>query len=181
MKIKINKKTICLAAAAATLVGSLSVGSVLAYFTTYTRAEGGVVLDLGFTQTLPEEKVVNGAKQVTIQNTGDYDCYVRMKALVGDDYTISYSEPGEEEKWTPGAEGFYYYSDILAAKTGVSSRIDVNIIFPEPEDGKAPAFNVIIIQECTPVLYDNEGNPYADWNKIADVSKTVVQGEEGNE
>lgn len=181
MKNKINKKTICLAAAAAVLVGSLSVGSALAYFTTYTQAEGGVVLDLGFTQTLPEEKVEDRAKQITIQNTGDYDCYVRMKALVGDDYTISYSEPGEEEKWMPGADGFYYYSDILAAKSGVTSRIDVDITFPEPEDGEAPDFNVIIIQECTPVLYDNEGIPYADWNKIADVTKTIVQGEEGNE
>lgn len=181
MKNRKAKQSICLAAAAAVLVGSLSVGSALAYFTTYARAEGGVVLDLGFTRILPEEKVEDRAKQITIQNTGDYDCYVRMKALVGDDYIIGYSEPGDEEKWTPGADGFYYYSDILVAKTGVSSRIDVNITFPEPEDGEAPDFNVIIIQECTPVLFDNEGNPYADWNKIADVAKTIVQGEEGNE
>ena len=181
MKNRKAKQTICLAAAAAVLVGSLSIGSALAYFTTYTQAEGGVVLDLGFTQTLPEEKVVNGAKQVTIKNTGDYDCYVRMKALVGDDYTITYSEPDEAEKWAPGADGFYYYSDMLAAKTGVTSRIDVNITFPEPEDGEAPDFNVIIIQECTPVLYDNEGNPYADWNKTADVTKVVELGEEVSE
>lgn len=177
MKMKITKKTICLAAALV-LLGSLTVGTALAYFTTYTQAEGGIVLDLGFTETIPEENVVNGAKQVTIKNTGDYECYVRMKALVGDSYTISYTEPGAEGKWTPGAEGFYYYSDILAPKTGESSRIDVNISFPEVKDGKAPAFNVIIIQECTPVLYDNEGNPYADWTKVADVNKTVVSGEE---
>lgn len=177
MRLKITKKTICLAAALV-LLGSMSVGTALAYFTTYTQAEGGIVLNIGFAETIPEETVVNGAKQVTIKNTGDIECYVRMKALVGDSYAISYTEPEAEGKWTPGADGFYYYSDVLGAKTGETSRIDVNITFPEVKDGKAPTFNVIIIQEWTPVLYDNDGNPYADWTKVVDVSKTVVNGEE---
>lgn len=182
MKNKISKKAICLAAAFV-LVGSVSVGTAMAYFTTYTQAEGGVVLDLGYTTTIPEEKVVDGAKQIVIKNTGDFDCYVRLKALTGDSYTITYSEPGKEAgtdgKWTPGAGGYYYYSDIVTAKTGETTQIDVNITFPAAVDGEAPDFNVIIIQECTPVLYDENGEPYADWTKVADVSKTVVAGEEG--
>lgn len=32
-------------------------------------------------------------------------------------------------------------------------------------------FNVIVIQECTPVLYDENGNPYADWNVILDTKQ----------
>ena len=178
MKNRINKKIICLTAVALTLVAGLSVGKALAYFTTYTEAKGGIELDLGYTETIPEEKVIDGAKQVILRNTGDFDCYVRMKALTGSSYTISYTEPGGEGKWTPGADGFYYYSDIVPAKGGETTQLNVNITFPTPEDGEAPDFNVIIIQECTPVLYRDGGEPYADWTQVADVSKTVVSGEE---
>ena len=42
------------------------------------------------------------------------------------------------------------------------------------------SFNVIVVQECTPVLYDEEGNPYADWNRVMDSDQTVY-AEEGEE
>ena len=41
MKKKLNKKTLCLTAAALTLTAGLSVGSAMAYFTTYVTAQGG--------------------------------------------------------------------------------------------------------------------------------------------
>ena len=37
MKKKLNKKTLCLTAAALTLTAGLSVGSAMAYFTTYVN------------------------------------------------------------------------------------------------------------------------------------------------
>ena len=132
-----------------------------------------MVLDLGFTDTDIEEKVIDGKKQLQLENTGDYDCYVRLKALTGDAYkdNIQYFEPDSAGKWTPGEDGYYYYSDIVAPK-GLTSQLDVGFTFPtkEPTD-----FNIIIIQECTPVLYDEDGNPYADWNEIADVSQSIYQ------
>lgn len=173
MKRKLSKKTIGLTAAALMLTASVGAGSAMAYFTTYAEAKGGVVLDLGFTGTEIEEKVVDGKKQLQLENTGEYDCYVRLKALTGDAYkdNIMYAEPDGAGKWTPGADGYYYYSDIVAPG-GLTSQLDVSFAFPteEPAD-----FNIIIVQECTPVLYDEDGNPYADWNKIADVSQSIYQ------
>lgn len=172
MKNKISKKTICLSAAALTLTAGLAVGSAMAYFTTYTTAEGGVPVSLGFTETIPNEEVVDGKKEIKLENTGDYDCYVRLKALTGDKYkdSLRYTEPDGAGKWTPGADGYYYYSDIVAAK-GLTTQLDVSFAFPQEEE---PAdFNVIIVQECTPVLFDEAGNPYADWNAVADVSQTI--------
>ena len=170
MKKNMNKKTICLAVAAFVLAGSLTVGSAMAYFTAFDTAAGAVELDLGFTETIPNENVVNGKKEITLTNTGSYDCYVRLKALAGDKYKDSLAYSGDS-KWAPGAEGYYYYSDIVPAG-GSTSQIDVSFSFPteEPDD-----FNVIIIQECTPVLYDADGNPYADWSVVADISKSVNQ------
>jgi len=168
MKKNKNNKTICLAAAALLLAGSLSVGSALAYFTAYDEAAGALTLNREFTQTEPNENVVDGKKEVTITNTGDFECYVRMKALTGNKYKDSIQYFGDS-KWTPGADGYFYYSDIVPAG-GKTSQIDVTFSFPteeEPDD-----FNVIIIQECTPVLYNEDGSAYADWNAVADVTQT---------
>ena len=173
MKKKQLKKTIGLSAVALVLTAGLAVGTAMAYFTTYATAEGGYTLDLGFTQTIPNEDVVNGKKEITLENIGEFDCYVRLKALTGDAYKddIRYSEPAGEGKWTPGADGYYYYSDIVAPGAS-SSQIDVSFVLSEenPVD-----FNVIIIQECTPVHYDEDGNPYADWSETADVSQSIYK------
>ena len=171
-------KTICLAATALILTAGISIGTAMAYFTTYATAEGGITLDLGFTQTEIDEKVIDGKKEIVLKNTGDHDCYVRLKAITGNAYkdSIVYSEPDSAGKWTPGngEEGYYYYSNIVEPGA-VTTQINVGFAFPE---GEEPAdFNVIIIQECTPVLYDENGNPYADWTVKADVSQSIYKGE----
>ena len=54
---KLHKKPLVLAAAAIALTGSLTVGSAVAYFTTYATAQGGVTMNMGFTETKPQEEV----------------------------------------------------------------------------------------------------------------------------
>ena len=173
---KRNKMKICLSAAALVLAMSVMIGTAMAYFTTYAVAEGGVTLDLGFTQTEINEEVVNGKKQIVLENTSDYDCYVRLKALTGDAHKdgIAYSEPVGAGLWTPGADGYYYYNGIVEAG-GSTSQIDVSFILPQENQTD---FNVIIIQECTPVLLDENGEAYADWSVTADISQSVYEGED---
>ena len=161
-------KTICLAAVVLTLVGGIAVENAMAYFTTYVTAKGGYTMELGFTRTEIEEEVEYGKKIITLTNTGDYDCYARLKALTGDVYkeSLLYSEPSGAGKWTPGSEGYYYYSDIVVP-SGVTTELEVKFAFPE---GKKPTnFNVIIIQECTPVLYDEYGKRIVTFNGYLDV------------
>lgn len=170
---KKNKRTMFLAVTALVLTISIGIGSAMAYFTTYVTAKGGVSIDLGFTQTFPEENVIDGKKEIIITNTGDYDCYVRLKAFTGDAYkkSIVYSEPENNENWIPGDDGYYYYRAVVPAK-GSTSQIKVGFAFPTE---KPADFNVIIIQECTPVLYKADGTPYADWNVKAEVSQSVYK------
>ncbi len=43
----------------------------------------------------------------------------------------------------------------------------MKISFPageEPEEGDE--FNVVVVYESTLVLYDKDGNPYADWSNV---------------
>ncbi|MDD3615645.1 MAG: hypothetical protein PHC41_05395 [Lachnospiraceae bacterium] len=162
-----KKKTIILSAAALALTASLTVGGALAYFTTYSTATGGYPMEMGFTETVPHEEVSGGGKHITIENTGDYECFVRVKVF--SPVEISYDTT---EGWTLGADDYWYYTGsnqdgkeaILPAR-GVTSELFARISFPEfAEDGSKNEFDVVVVQECTPVTYDEDGNPVADWN-----------------
>ena len=71
-------------------------------------------------------------------------------------------------KWTPGADGYYYYSDIV--KGGESAGVlDIGISFPEKtEITEETRFDVVVIYESTPVLYQADGSAYADWSITLD-------------
>lgn len=168
---KLSKKTICLAAAAMALTGTLAVGSAYAYFTTYSEAKGNVVFEMGKTHTEPHEKVKEGKKIVSIENTGDYDCYIRIRAYAGNNYNLTY-EDGGFGKWYDGKDGYWYYKDILTV--GSTSKT-VNVILPQEllkDVTDEKDLNVIVIQECTPVQYDDNGEPNADWNATFEDSQS---------
>ena len=174
--IRMKKKNLCLAAAALTLAMGVSVGGAMAYFTTYAAASGGASLSLGNTVTVPEEQVVDWTKHVTIQNTGDVDCFVRVRAFAGEKYQDGLTYADDNGKWSPGEDGYYYYSDVVPAG-GEAEELRIGVNNMDSEE----SFNVIVVQESTPALYDEQGNPYADWNRVMDSSKTVYteEGEEG--
>lgn len=165
---KINKKSLCLATAALTLTAGISAGTAMAYFTTYTEASGGVTLNMGFSETIPKEDFSNWTKHVSVENTGDYDCYVRVKALAGSKYQDGLQYSDSDGKWTPGEDGYYYYSDPIAPGES-TSVLDIRIDSKESD----ASFNVVVVQESTKVLYDENNKPYADWSQIADTSETT--------
>ena len=64
---KLHKKPLIMAAAALALTGTLAVGSAMAYFTTYTTAGGGVTMNMGFTETIPNETVDKDGKPILLR------------------------------------------------------------------------------------------------------------------
>ena len=46
-----------------------------------------------------------------------------------------------------------------------------------PEGFDKDSFNVVVIQECTPVAYDEAGNPTADWSTVYTDYKDAASGE----
>ena len=167
MRKKWNKKPVVLAAAALALTASVSVGSALAYFTTYSTAGGSVQMGMGFARTEIDETVGDGGKHVVISNVGDYDCFVRVKVFA--ELEVAY-EPGDG--WSQGEDGYWYYSPVLAAG---ESTPELLITYEFPEDGEE--FNIIVVQECTPVIYDESGNPMADWTHVVASDGTEQEGE----
>lgn len=174
MKKNISKKTIGLLVVSLLMVACIGVGSALAYFTTYTEAKGGLQLDLEFVDTKINEDVEKGEKILTVKNNENAeDAYVRIKVVVAEQYKeylndLAYSELEGVENWKPGEGGYYYYKPILAPGE-TTTELFVNISGIKATDD----FNVIVIQESTPVLYDADGEPYADWTVTAQYQESV--------
>ena len=82
------------------------------------------------------------------------------------DDSLQYSD--SDGKWTPGEEGYYYYSEPVAPGES-SSVLDIKIDSKDTKD----SFNVVVVQESTKVLYNEKNEPYADWTQIADTSETA--------
>ena len=143
---KLSKKALCLAAAGLVLVGGASVGSAYAYFTTYTEASGGVVFEMGATKTEIYEDVKDGMKIVSIENTGDYACYVRVTAFAGSEYTLTYKDGGSR-KWTNGGDDYWWYYSDLVQPGETTGTLNIKIpadLFNDLTDEKD--LNVIVVQ-----------------------------------
>lgn len=125
------------------LVLSAAIGGTLGYLTGQVSVTN--TMQVGEFTTEIDEDTENGVKSnVTVQNTGDYDAYIRAVVVVtwqnekgevypatpvaNKDYTIEYGNQWSEHG------GFYYYNGVVGAKQSTSDLINSC----KPEEGKAP-------------------------------------------
>lgn len=169
-----KKKQIFLGFLAAGLVMSSSVGSAWAYFTTYVEARGGEVISLG-DETSVTEEFSQWTKHIRITSDADSEpVYVRAKAFCSA-YKFDYIDPSKDkDRWTPGADDYYYYRDIVEGG-GETTELLVHIKDVPSEEVDQKDFNVVIIYETTPVQYDENGKPLPaseiDWNDKLDITR----------
>lgn len=159
-------------AAALGMTAALTLEGASAYFTTYVSAGGSQVVRLGSSTEIHED-VSQMTKHISIENaSAENDCFVRVKVFHGGDLEVVYSDT--ENNWYEGEAGYWYYRPILpAAQT--TTGLDVKINVPEGYD--RDSFNVVVIQECTPVVFDGTGNPTADWSTVYSEYEEVSEGE----
>ena len=142
------------------MILSAGIKDAWAYFTTYARAEGGYYISFGY-DTEIEETVSDWKKNVVIRNKeGSQPVYVRVKAFCGEAYSLTYSG----DKWSLGEDGYWYYVDILNGGNQTTPLVVKIENIPETVK-EFEELNVVVIYECTPVSYDKDGNPYADWTE----------------
>ena len=154
-------KGIYLVAAAALIISISAVNPTIAYFTDTTTAEARIPISIGDGKTEISEKVENMVKKITIKNTGDYDVFVRAKAIYPDSCTI---ELNATDGWSAGDDGYYYYSNPVTPDDSTATALNLHISRQISDDADIPNdFTVVIIQEATKALYDADGNPAPDW------------------
>lgn len=154
------KKTI-LPLLALLMLAIAAIPPVMAYFTTYTRAKGGYTIHQS-TNTTIEEDFQNWQKIVTIANREGKAVFVRARAYAGSDFTLNYSGEG----WSDGGDGWWYYAEPVEA--GSAARELYVSISNLPMADEGLNFNVAVVYESTPALYDAGGKASADWSMILD-------------
>lgn len=179
------KKTFFMSAAALGMLAALTVESTMAYFTTYVSAGGSQVVNLE-ARTELDEDVSEMTKHIVLRNTSDRgDCFVRVRVFYGAEISVIMTDVEGNGDWYDGGDGYWYYRPILPVG-GQTAQLDAfidttGLVKPGVDSDTATEyikdkFNVVVVQECTPVLYDTEGNPYAEW----DTFYTVYDGEEAD-
>lgn len=166
------------------LVLSAAIGGTLGYLTGQVSVTN--TMQVGNFTTEIEENTENGVKSdVSVQNTGDYDAYIRAVVVVtwqnkdgavypeapeaGTDYTITYGTTN----WTQQG-GFWYYNGVVAAGEATADLIDTC----QPVESKAPDgydLNVEILAsaiqaEPAQAVQDAWGMQYQDGGWSAAVS-----------
>lgn len=113
----------------------------------------------------PIKTSISDVISTTIKNSDNSNKYVRMKILgMRDGMTVSY----EEEKWNIGNDGYYYYSNVLENNESCLA-LNIHASLDYEQD---ITFNAVIVLESTDVLYDSDGNPYADWEATVNTEQT---------
>lgn len=176
-KMTSKKVIIALSAAALCMTGALTLEHAAAYFTTYVSAGGSQVVHLG-SQTEIFEEVSAMTKHISIKNGSQVnDCFVRVKVFNSSEFEVTYED--KSNLWEYSTQDEYcYYKPILPADQS-TEPLDVRIN-DLPVDFDRDSFNVVVVQECTPVVYDESGNPSANWDTVyTDYTEVVGTQEEG--
>ena len=162
---------VCAAFAATLIVCGVSVKPTLAYFTTYATAKGGISVDIGPTTDV-KEKFKDWKKTIEIENTGKADCFVRVKVIAASQFDIQASG----SNWSLSDDGYWYYSQVVP----VGGKTEPIVAAITVSEKVKTSFNVVVVQECAPGTYDENGNPCvapdAKWDATAQYDK-----EEGEE
>jgi hypothetical protein len=178
---KRDKRIISLAVCGLVLAAGLTVKPAMAYFTDYATASGTVEISVKDPPTDITERVSDWTKRITIQNTGDVDCFIRVAAIAPEDYILSADSAGSlSEGWSAQSDGYYYYNHPVAPGESTSElnlKITGQEAIENDEQGYLPSeFNVIILQESAKVLYQEDGTPYADWNQAISTDPNAQEG-----
>lgn len=154
-----KKKSIFLLALSIILLIAATANSTLAYFTTYTSAEGGYILNLKKGTTAIEAEQDGNSWFVRVTNSndnGNQPVFVRVQFIAPRGCSLTTDGNG----WTDGEDGFWYYADIVPAG-GVTNYLQTAVTI---NPGYEPdSFDIVALYETAPVLYDANNRPTTDW------------------
>lgn len=129
-------------------IGGLRRNETGAYFSDQVSGEGSASIQLEY-ETKLDEVVSEGNKDITIENTGETDVWVRLRIFTGEADAVEYVY--DDSKWTLEGD-WYYYNEILKAGEKTDS-FKVNVT---KENVKDYNFQIIVVQECERVVYDGD-------------------------
>lgn len=139
-----------------------SVGGAVAYFTANASAAGQRSLSISKPTTHVEETVVSGTKHVTVVNDADSQpVFVRVRAFCGAAYEL---ETGSEDaNWVQRGEFWAYAQPLQPGSSTSELLIHLKNLPAGTQDVRQ--FNIVVVEETSPVLCTPQGEPYALWDE----------------
>ena len=127
----------------------LLTGVVKAYFSDLESASGQVQVSLELPETTLEKREENNIKYFKVNNTGNSECFVRVKVFgIG----LEDSMINIDSSWEKKGDGYIYYKNPLNIGES-TTEISIN-----------KNSTIICIGEYCNVSYDENENAICDWN-----------------
>ena len=167
MEIHRSRIAVALTVLAFLLLAASSVNIAYSYFTAYTEAKGYHKVFARSETEFITEMPGNLTKRINIKNSGTHECWARVLIIYPDGYSI-FKTSGTGWADDPDKNGYWVYNEILPAGASASQELMVSFKLPEnlsEEEREKLQFNVAVISECVPVLYNADGTPKApEWD-----------------
>lgn len=152
-----RKKTVWLAAVAVMLAAILAAGASLAYFTDQKTAQntftiGSVKIELTEPGWTDGAKLLPGIpveKDPTVTNTGLVPCLVRVQVQWPQDAVMSYCTDSATGRlgngWFDGGDGYFYYTQPLAAGAATTALFDEVVLSADTENGDGETTHAVTV------------------------------------
>jgi hypothetical protein len=134
----------------------------MAYFTANASASGTRNVSISAPSTHIEEKVVSGTKHVSVVNDqNSQPVFVRVRAFCGADYQLQTSS--EDKAWKQQGD-YWVYDQVLQPGSSTSELLIHIRELPAGSEG-GEHFNIVVVEETSPVIYDTQGRESALWDQ----------------
>ena len=190
-----RKKAIILAAFAVALTMAVGATPAWGYFTDWTEANGGLVVNVT-PEPAPQEWYAEGVKHVVITNDADEEKGITATAPVFARVRILSTLPvdAQGQGWfgpVQEEDGQWYYygssvdnlTEIEPGPDGKSNELTVKVTFPKVQSDEEPNgaiygqdYNVVVYYESTAAKYKTDEGSGAT---VSDPDWTVVQNDQG--
>ena len=163
-----NKKIFILAITIILII-SLVIGSTFAaYSIGDANANGSLVLSLDILANISERdnNNIKYVKITTLNDETNMPLYTRVKAITNDFTTIEFQNL-TNTNWDYRSDGYVYFMNaIYPGDESTELEIKMNKLYETNLENNTN-FNVTVVFETYPVIYDEKANPlpYYEWNE----------------
>ena len=175
-----NKRRLLLALLAVIMVLSVSIGPALAYFSTYTVAEGKKPIKVVPDTTIDEDVANETQKSVTVTNAGNAPCFVRATAFAPTGVTLGTA--GGNGWSAQDGEGFWVYGEVLMpGETTAELEIPISGIPATANEGanEGDSLNIAVVYESTTAIWNDSTGEYDIGRWGQDVVPVTLEGGTG--
>lgn len=149
------------------LLLATTIGLTVAYFSDTDTADGKAAVVLKQETTVDEGDGPD--KQIAITNSNDGSSVVIRLQVFGPDEPIMTVTLPDNGKWKKGADGWYYYTEVLDAGETTEGKVVAKIKDDLTAEEKAilgDNFNVTVAHEARIAMYNGDAvKTPADWDQ----------------